>query len=85
MSRDDFRRLIDAGDAGGVALEVDDATWAEPLVVTTMSAHGAATVRLSLDGGRQLFDALTEALGLVTAAAGVRAAAGADTPTLAQG
>lgn len=80
MSLDDYRRLVDVAAGVGVALEIDDAGRPDPLVLSALGATTATTLRLTLDEGRQLFDALAEALALIAATAGARHAAGRDTP-----
>lgn len=84
MSRDDFRILVDVdvvpGRPSGIALEVSDAVLDRPLILSALGPFTATTLELDVDEGRQLFDALAQALALITTAAGARHAAGRDTP-----
>lgn len=87
MSRNDyaFRRLVDAAGGldvrAGVALEVDDAGHRFPLILTAMRPSSATTLRLSVDEGRQLFDAIAEALATIESLHATAAIAAArDTP-----
>lgn len=79
MSAVDFRRLVETAELEGVALEVDDPRHERPLVLSALGVTNATTLRLTLDEGRALFDALAEALGLVTVQRAAEALG--DTPT----
>lgn len=76
------RALVAAGSVrgGGIALELDGADRARPLVLSVMHESRACTLRLSLEEARALFDALAESITLATVADGARHAAGVDTP-----
>lgn len=76
-----FRRLVNvmAGQQG-LVVEVDGVEPA-PLLLSAIGITNATTLRLTVDEGRQLFDAIAEALGTVEYRHATAAiAAGRDTP-----
>lgn len=76
MARHDYRRLVEVGPFGHIALEVSDAGARAPISVDVSSLH----VELDEHAAGELFDALAGAIGAVIEGRASAKLHAADTP-----